>query len=67
MQQDDHYWKKRGEELETSSPTRWKMPSEWWLLGYLMYKPVGAIKGFLHKPKQEADVSVKMENDGSSC
>jgi hypothetical protein len=49
----DNHWKERGEELQDLNPTR-RTPSEWWLLGYLVYRLMGALTGKKRENKRKA-------------
>jgi hypothetical protein len=62
--QDNNRWKERGEELRHLGPTR-RTPSEWWLLGYLMYKSLEKIKS-LARVKRENKMK-KSKLNGGAC
>jgi hypothetical protein len=56
MQHDTHLWRHRGDELEAINASS-SFPSEWWLLGYMMYKPVDRFRAlFTRRKKKEGAV-----------
>ncbi|EED14695.1 ankyrin repeat-containing protein, putative [Talaromyces stipitatus ATCC 10500] len=65
MENDNHYWRERGEELGADGPSSSPTPSDWLLLGYLIHRLVDKSQGILFRRKRTED-SQKMDNE-SSC
>jgi hypothetical protein len=57
----DNHWKEKGEEFEDFNPTR-RTPSKWWLLGFQVYRLIGAFT----RKKQE-NKKKELEVDGESA
>jgi hypothetical protein len=57
----DNRWKEKGEELQEFNLTR-RTPSEWWLLGYVMYRTMGKIWASTEKNLENGDEESRLDD-----